>query len=58
LLEWVSNTNALKSILEKGYGRHGKKLYVSKASSFARANVRTTNYIRFTSKPASKAQPP
>jgi serine/threonine-protein kinase ATR len=29
LLEWVSNTNALKSILEKGYGRHQKKLYVS-----------------------------
>jgi len=29
LLEWVSHTNALKSILEKGYSRHGKKVYVS-----------------------------
>ena len=29
LLEWVSNTNALKSVLEKGYARHGKKVYVS-----------------------------
>ncbi|WVW85570.1 hypothetical protein I302_107608 [Kwoniella bestiolae CBS 10118] len=28
LLEWVANTNALKSILEKGYQRHGKKIYV------------------------------
>ncbi len=28
LLEWVSNTNALKSILEKGYSRLGKKIYV------------------------------
>ncbi|WWC71522.1 uncharacterized protein I206_105480 [Kwoniella pini CBS 10737] len=27
LLEWVANTNALKSILEKGYGRYGKKVY-------------------------------
>jgi serine/threonine-protein kinase ATR len=28
LLEWVPNTTALRSILEKGYSRHGKKLYV------------------------------
>lgn len=28
LLEWVINTTALRSILEKGYSRHGKKLYV------------------------------
>jgi serine/threonine-protein kinase ATR len=31
LLEWVSNTNALKSILEKGYSKYGKKLYVSES---------------------------
>nr|XP_019011517.1 uncharacterized protein I206_03617 [Kwoniella pini CBS 10737]OCF50298.1 hypothetical protein I206_03617 [Kwoniella pini CBS 10737] len=29
LLEWVANTNALKSILEKGYGRYGKKVYTN-----------------------------
>ena len=29
LLEWVSNTNALKRILEKEYARHNKKIYVS-----------------------------
>ncbi|WVQ68017.1 uncharacterized protein L199_006223 [Kwoniella botswanensis] len=28
LLEWVANTNALKSILEKGYQRHNKKIYI------------------------------
>lgn len=28
LIEWVSNTNALKSILEKGYDRYKKKVYV------------------------------
>ncbi len=28
LLEWVSNTNALKVILEKGYARYNKKVYV------------------------------
>ena len=28
LLEWVSHTSALKSILEQGYARHGKKIYV------------------------------
>ncbi|EIW68190.1 hypothetical protein TREMEDRAFT_32442 [Tremella mesenterica DSM 1558] len=28
LLEWVSHTNALKNIVEKGYARYGKKLYV------------------------------
>ncbi|WVO13494.1 hypothetical protein L204_101114 [Cryptococcus depauperatus] len=27
LLEWVSNTHALKSILEKGYARHGRKIF-------------------------------
>lgn len=30
LLEWVSNTNALKRILEKEYARQGKKIYVSR----------------------------
>jgi phosphatidylinositol kinase/protein kinase (PI-3 family) len=29
LLEWVSNTNALKNILEEVYQRHGKKIWVS-----------------------------
>ncbi|WWD19107.1 hypothetical protein CI109_103565 [Kwoniella shandongensis] len=29
LLEWVTNTYALKSILEKGYARYGKKIYNS-----------------------------
>ena len=29
LLEWVSNTNALKRILEKEYARQNKKIYVS-----------------------------
>lgn len=29
LLEWVSNTNALKSILEKNYARRGVRIYVS-----------------------------
>lgn len=29
LLEWVSNTVPLKGILESGYARHGKKVYVS-----------------------------
>lgn len=29
LLEWVSNTKAMKSILEKEYARYGKKIYVS-----------------------------
>ncbi|OCF57218.1 hypothetical protein L486_04674 [Kwoniella mangroviensis CBS 10435] len=28
LLEWVANTNALKSILEKGYQRHNKRIYI------------------------------
>lgn len=28
LLEWVSNTSAFKRILDKEYGRFGKKLYV------------------------------
>lgn len=27
LLEWVTNTNALKNILEAGYARYGKKIY-------------------------------
>ncbi|WRT68452.1 uncharacterized protein IL334_005428 [Kwoniella shivajii] len=30
LLEWVANTNALKRILEEGYARHGKKIYLCK----------------------------
>nr|XP_031859926.1 uncharacterized protein CI109_004533 [Kwoniella shandongensis]KAA5526998.1 hypothetical protein CI109_004533 [Kwoniella shandongensis] len=29
LLEWVTNTYALKSILEKGYARYGKKIYTN-----------------------------
>nr|WPS94695.1 serine/threonine-protein kinase [Naematelia aurantialba] len=29
LLEWVSNTNALKSILEKGYASKGQRIYTS-----------------------------
>lgn len=29
LLEWVSNTNAFKRILEKEYGRTNTKIYVS-----------------------------
>ncbi|WVF72846.1 hypothetical protein IAT40_007664 [Kwoniella sp. CBS 6097] len=29
LLEWVANTYALKGILEKGYARYNKKIYVS-----------------------------
>lgn len=28
LLEWVVNTNALKNILEKGYQRHNKRIWV------------------------------
>lgn len=28
LLEWVVNTHALKNILEKGYQRHGKRIWV------------------------------
>lgn len=27
LLEWVTNTNAFKNILESGYARYGKKIY-------------------------------
>lgn len=38
LIEWVSNTNALKSILEKGYSRRGVKIYVSK-SRISRAKL-------------------
>lgn len=29
LLEWVANTHALKNILEKGYQRQGKRIWVS-----------------------------
>jgi serine/threonine-protein kinase ATR len=29
LLEWVVNTHALKNILEKGYQRHNKRIWVS-----------------------------
>lgn len=29
LLEWVVNTHALKNILEKGYQRQGKRIWVS-----------------------------
>ncbi|WVQ82128.1 hypothetical protein IAT38_004256 [Cryptococcus sp. DSM 104549] len=29
LLEWVSNTHALKKILDKGYERHGKKVFLT-----------------------------
>lgn len=32
LLEWVSNTRALKTILTEGYARHGKRIYVSDRS--------------------------
>lgn len=32
LLEWVSNTNAFKRILEKEYARVGKKIYVRERS--------------------------
>jgi serine/threonine-protein kinase ATR len=32
LLEWVSNTSAFKRILDKEYGRFGKKLYVGFAT--------------------------
>ena len=28
LLEWVVNTHALKNILEKGYQRQGKRIWV------------------------------
>ena len=31
LLEWVSNTSALKTILDKGYARYGKKTWVSES---------------------------
>ena len=31
LLQWVSNTSALKSILEGGYARQGRRLYVCTA---------------------------
>lgn len=36
LLEWVSNTKAMKSILEKEYTRYGKKIYVSGRSHSSR----------------------
>lgn len=32
LLEWVVNTHALKNILEKGYTRQGKRIWVSPPS--------------------------
>jgi len=34
LLEWVANTHALKNILEKGYQRQGKRIWVSSPGSF------------------------
>jgi serine/threonine-protein kinase ATR len=33
LLEWVANTHALKNILEKGYNRQGKRIWVSHQST-------------------------
>ena len=29
LLKWVTNTNALNSLLEKDYGHYSKKVYMS-----------------------------
>lgn len=34
LIEWVSNVLPLKHILEKGYMRNGKKLFVSSRLPF------------------------
>jgi phosphatidylinositol kinase/protein kinase (PI-3 family) len=39
LLEWVANTHALKNILEKGYSRQGKRIWVSPLLLVIRARV-------------------
>lgn len=57
LLEWVSNTNALKGILEKGYQRHGKRVYVSVLLT-SEANSRRMTCIKSLKKLESKVTPP
>ncbi|KAK8854747.1 hypothetical protein IAR55_003486 [Kwoniella newhampshirensis] len=56
LLEWVTNTHALKSILEQGYFRYGKKIYVS--LDLGEESSRQTNDIHTTTENARKQTSP
>ena len=42
LLEWVVNTHALKNILDKGYQRQGKRIWVRSHQSLQHSSSRRT----------------